>query len=300
MTNIPPFFWMLLLAGGMLGNHSNAIARTYPFEVEISGNGPDMILIPGHSCDGSVWDETVAHYQARFRCHVLTLAGYAGLAPTGADGKLLIQYQEGILQYIETLPSPKVTLVGHSIGGFLGMKLALKAPQKIERLLLIDALPFLPAAQNPDARPEDTNMDVAAMVSMRKTMGRTQYDAFQRQTLAGMIRTTSRIDTVLEWSWRTDPFTAFQTMAELMQEDLRPELASLQTPTLVIGAFGWEEGAIPGFTLERTQAIYKGQYAEHPALELYICEAARHFIMYDDFDCMIDHMDQFLDTVHGQ
>jgi len=37
-----------------------------------------MILIPGLSCPGDVWDETVAHYKDRYQMHVLSLAGFRG------------------------------------------------------------------------------------------------------------------------------------------------------------------------------------------------------------------------------
>jgi hypothetical protein len=43
------------------------------------GHGRPMILIPGYSCPGEIWDEIVAHYQDRYQTHVLTLAGFAGV-----------------------------------------------------------------------------------------------------------------------------------------------------------------------------------------------------------------------------
>src|SRR5271165_2213258 len=48
------------------------------FSVKVTGAGRPMILIPGLSCGGDVWDGTVAHFKDRYECHVLTLAGFAG------------------------------------------------------------------------------------------------------------------------------------------------------------------------------------------------------------------------------
>ncbi|MCX6145997.1 MAG: alpha/beta hydrolase, partial [Candidatus Kapabacteria bacterium] len=57
-------------------------ATTNSFEVKVSGNGSkSIIFIPGFSCSGEVWDETKAIYEEKFKCHVLTMAGFAGAKP---------------------------------------------------------------------------------------------------------------------------------------------------------------------------------------------------------------------------
>ena len=48
------------------------------FRVQVVGKGRPMILIPGLMSSGETWNSTVARYQDRFECHVLTLAGFAG------------------------------------------------------------------------------------------------------------------------------------------------------------------------------------------------------------------------------
>lgn len=55
-----------------------AFAKTPSFAVKVTGHGRPVILIPGLSSSGAVWDGTVAHLKSRFECHVLTLAGFAG------------------------------------------------------------------------------------------------------------------------------------------------------------------------------------------------------------------------------
>ena len=48
------------------------------FHVQVSGHGKLMILIPGLSSSGGVWNCTVDRYAKDYECHVLTLAGFAG------------------------------------------------------------------------------------------------------------------------------------------------------------------------------------------------------------------------------
>jgi pimeloyl-ACP methyl ester carboxylesterase len=58
-----------------------SIAQNKAFDVKVSGKGQPIILIPGYSCSGEVWKETVAHLKNRYELHVLTLAGFAGTTP---------------------------------------------------------------------------------------------------------------------------------------------------------------------------------------------------------------------------
>ena len=45
------------------------------FSVTVTGKRQPVILIPGFSCSGDVWKETVNHLKNKYQCHVLTLAG---------------------------------------------------------------------------------------------------------------------------------------------------------------------------------------------------------------------------------
>ena len=57
-----------------------------------------MILIPGLMSSGDTWKSTVARYQDRFRCHVLTLAGFAGVPPI--KDPLLATVRRELVDYI--------------------------------------------------------------------------------------------------------------------------------------------------------------------------------------------------------
>jgi N-formylmaleamate deformylase len=59
-----------------------SLPRCRSFAVEVSGHGPPLVLIPGLASPGQVWRTTVEHYRSDHRLHVLTLAGFAGRAPS--------------------------------------------------------------------------------------------------------------------------------------------------------------------------------------------------------------------------
>ena len=57
MKNIQ--FTLTLYIALLLGNSSFLSAQTDAFHVEVYGSGAPVILIPGLTCEGQVWDATV-------------------------------------------------------------------------------------------------------------------------------------------------------------------------------------------------------------------------------------------------
>ena len=85
-----------------------------------------MILIPGLMSSGDTWKSTVARYQDRFRCHVLTLAGFAGVPPI--KDPLLATVRRELVAYIRAQRLDRPVIVGHSLGGTLALAIAAEHP----------------------------------------------------------------------------------------------------------------------------------------------------------------------------
>ncbi len=126
--------------------YAQKVTTNYPeFKVEVSGTGPDLILIPGATCSGEVWKETVLRYQQDFTCHVFTLAGYAGV-PALNEAPMLPKIKSGLLRYISEKTEQPI-IMGHSIGGFLALQIAAET-HAISKVIVVDALPFLAGINN--------------------------------------------------------------------------------------------------------------------------------------------------------
>ena len=93
---------------------SNSHGQTKAFTVKVTGKGSPIILIPGYSCSGDVWNETVAHLQNRFECHVLTIAGYAGTATI--DTPILKTVRDEIIKYTQMEHTPVLHPAKHCYG----------------------------------------------------------------------------------------------------------------------------------------------------------------------------------------
>src|SRR4026209_2037431 len=92
-------FWMIIALAIYFACIS-ASQGASTFRVQVIGKGEPMILIPGLSSSGDVWKTTVIHYQEHYQCHVLTLAGFAGVPPL-TDDAFLDHVKNDIISYIK-------------------------------------------------------------------------------------------------------------------------------------------------------------------------------------------------------
>ena len=97
------------------------------FTATVTGQGPDVILIPGLASSGAVWDATVKQLSPTHRVHVLQVNGFAGSPPgPNADGAVIAPLTAEIAAYAGKLDHPAI--IGHSMGGLMALKIAAAKP----------------------------------------------------------------------------------------------------------------------------------------------------------------------------
>ncbi|GJJ04940.1 alpha/beta hydrolase [Duganella rhizosphaerae] len=267
-----------------------AASAAHPaFKVEVTGKGEPVILIPGLASSGEVWNGTVAHYCGSRQCHVVTLAGFAGVP--AIEGPLLPAVEQQLSDYIAANKFNHPIVIGHSLGGFLGMKLAADHPDQVGRLVIVDTLPALAAIQMPSITGPQMKEMAAGIKTRMESLDAETKRSNQMKTLHAMITKQEDIDRAAGWGKQSDPATVTNAMVEMMSEDLRPEVSRIKAPTLVLGS--WiaykDYGTKPMF-----EQLYKSQYQQLPNVKVELADNARHFIMYDDPAWMYDRIDNFL------
>jgi len=297
-----PFATAAVLAlGSFTASAATADAQVSTYRglsVEVIGSGQPLIMIPGLNSGADTWRETCAALQPEVQCHLLQLPGFAGQAAIASDA-FLDAMRERVLAYVDEHKLTSPVVIGHSLGGLLALKMALQSPHTFSRMIIVDSLPFFPAAQNPAA----TVASVTPMAEgMRQGMLAADDESFFRNTeaLAGMSRSPERVKTLAEWGRRSDRATTTQAMYELMTTDLRAQLNNIQTPTLVLGA--WAAYAPYGATRESTEAIFRSQYAALAGVRIAMSDSGYHFLMWDDPQWLQAQVRAFLqaDTVAGE
>jgi N-formylmaleamate deformylase len=265
------------------------------FQVKVSGQGqshkPTMILIPGLSSGGGTWDSTVAHYQDRYECHVLTLAGFAGVPRIPAP--MLDTVRDSIAAYIRDKKLIKPVIVGHSLGGFLALAIGSKYPDLVGSLVIVDAYPFLSAIYDPKITPAEAKANAEQSTKYIAGESQDMYERYVKSGLATRMMTTkdSDFETLIAWGLKSDRTAVADAMSDMLVTDLRNEVEKIKSRTLVMGTWiGYKEYT----DRPKTEANLKTQYAKLAGVEIRITDTARHFIMWDDPDWMFAQMDPFL------
>lgn len=268
---------LALAACGPAGGDGDAGFASDRMSITVTGTGPPVILIPGLASDDAVWDGLVSRLEGDYTLYAVQIHGFAG-APAGgnADAEDLIDnWADEIRAYAEGLGEPPV-LVGHSLGGLVAMKAALEDPAAIDRLAVIDVLPFFSVLIDDEATPES----IAPMAAVARATLLAQSDAVfeqrQGEAITTLVKTHSLRPMVLEWSLASDRAVMAEAMAEAMTTDLRPHMADIAVPMLVIYA---RDDAID--QMERVEKLYLEGYSAVPDVRLAPIENAFHFVMLD-------------------
>jgi len=269
------------------------------FRVEVTGTGRPMILIPGLASSGpGTYATTVARYQDRYRCHVLTLAGFAGVAPITEP--MLAAARAEIAAYIREQKLDRPVIVGHSLGGTLALAIAADHPDLVGPIVVIDSLPFLAGAQFQAKTLDDAKPGIAAMRTYMTSQTHAQFEAYVKSGVATKFMATSQadLDRITQWSLDTDQHTMADAMADLMSLDLREDVARIGSPTLVLGTWAGLHDQLKtyGMDLPREAFVqtFQEQFAKLSRLHFAMAERARHFIMFDDPAWFFAQLDAFL------
>lgn len=286
------FIGLIVCFAALLAMKEKANAAP-PFKVEKIGKGKQhMILIPGLTCPGEVWSETVARYKKQYTLHVISLPGFAGTPPIETNEYLKTMRDE-LIAYIKDNKLKKPILVGHSLGGFLSLWISAVEPDLVGPNFIVDALPFFPAIQNPSATEESMKPMATSMRNMMKDATPEQVKQSQQYYLNTMATAPDKLERIGQWGIESHSPTVAQAMYEMQTTDLRQEVAAINAPVTVLGA--WIAYKNYGVTHESTLKNFSDQYQHVKKVNIQLTDTAKHFIMYDDPEWFFQNMDTFLD-----
>jgi pimeloyl-ACP methyl ester carboxylesterase len=265
-------------------------AASHPaFNVKVTGSGAPVILIPGLASPGEVWDGTVQRFCARRQCHVLTLAGFAGTP--AIEAPLLPAAEQQLSDYIAEHKMQKPVLIGHSMGAYLALKLAADHPAQVGRVVVVDMLPALAATQMPNMTQEQLEASAAQVRDRTLQADDASFATQQRHTVGTMVSAAADVERIVGWGRKSDRKAMATSMYQMLSHDLRPDLARVTAPTLVLAGWAAHKGMLPRSAIE---GMYQAQYRLLPNVKFELTDTARHFIMYDDPEWMYARIEQFL------
>ena len=276
--------------------HRHADFESGRFHVRVDGpERPqgDVILIPGLSSSPEVWGALTEQLKGRYRVHRIHVQGFAGApAEANATGPVSAPVAEDLARYIAEQGLNKPAVIGHSMGGTIGMMLAARHPDSVGRLMVVDMVPFMGAMFGAPGATAASVAPVADQIYAGMTSGPLEgYQAQAAAAVTGMINTEAARAGPLEDTTTSDRQVSASAFRELIVTDLRPELARITAPTTVL----YVKFNDPRMTPEITDGIYRASFSGMPGAKLKRIDDSAHFIMLDQPAAFAAEVNAFLE-----
>lgn len=101
-----------------------------------AGAGEPILFHHGYMSSHDAWPDVASHLQDSYRCIWMDCRG-AGDSDHAPDGYTIRQFADDVIAMADHLGLSDFTYCGHSMGGVIGMELALRYPDRLSRLILV-------------------------------------------------------------------------------------------------------------------------------------------------------------------
>ena len=108
---------------------------------EYGTDGTTIVCLPGLSLDGSIWDEVAAGLAPRYRVVVLDLRG-SGRSDVPMGPYSVPMLSGDLYGLLTALEIERAVFVGHSMGGYVALQMALETPEMVAGLALVGSASF--------------------------------------------------------------------------------------------------------------------------------------------------------------
>jgi pimeloyl-ACP methyl ester carboxylesterase len=217
---------------------------------EAGESGPPLVLLHGLAGSAAWWKRNLPALSSAFRVTAIDLPGFGASHP---DARLILdEVPAQVAALLDELGIDRCHVIGHSMGGLVAGGLAADHPERVDRLVLVDA-------------------------------GFLSLDPTLRHRISGPLRTLpwtspSLLPTLLRDVARSGPVRMARATSEVLRKDWGHKLPAISAPTLVV----WGEHdriCNPRIGREIAAAV--------PGARLVIIPGAGHNPMWekpDDFD----------------
>jgi pimeloyl-ACP methyl ester carboxylesterase len=221
---------------------------------KVAGRGEPVILVHGLSGSTRWWSRNVDAIAQRYRVYVVDLPGFGAMGRS----RLRVGMDEAaawLLRWMEALGLRRAHLIGHSMGGYICLRLAALRPEVVHRLVL--------------AAP-------AVMSLSHSVLGHVLPLFHTTRRASPHFLLTLTYDAV-----RAGPLTLLRTAHDLVTREVRDELERISAPTLLL--WGEHDPMVPA-------AVGQALRQKIPTARLHILKHGGHVPMFDqasDFNAAV-------------
>lgn len=268
--------------------------------VEKYGSGeatqPALILIPGLTNSAAVWAQTIHRFAPSHTVYALTLAGFGGRLPVTAP--VLDKADADVVTLIQKEHLSKPILIGHSMGGHLALRIAVEHSDMLRGVVAVDGLPVFPGF---DSMTSEQRAAAASKMGdqIRSAATPEQFMYAERTYIVPYLTQAKNVDAVTQFSAGANPKATAEYMQELLNADLRPQLANITVPVLELAPYDatLDKNAPASFsTATAKQTYYESLLKNDKTATVKMVQDSRHFIMIDQPDAFYVDVQNFIDA----
>ena len=104
----------------------------------VTGEGRDVLLLHGNPASSYTWRKVIPGLARRYRVHALDLPGF-GFSAKPAVPYDIDWFADQVLGYLDAAHVARAVVVGNSMGGYVATGVAIRHPERVGALVLLDA-----------------------------------------------------------------------------------------------------------------------------------------------------------------
>lgn len=255
-----------------LNGEINFLETTEPKSVTIEsvGQGKPILYLPGFATPGSIWKETVDNLNLERKSYLFSYAGFNGNEPIEMPWYSSIK--KAIIDYIKDNNMYDIIIVGHSMGGNLAVDIASELPDKVSKIIIVEALPCMREVMMPNVPAESLYYDSPYNKQMLE-MDAEQIKYMATMMASNMTLSEDKKDVLKNWILEADRETWVYGYTDLLKLDLRDSLNKVTCETLILGA------SFPN--IKTAKENYENQYSNLSNKTIIMATNSKHFLMFD-------------------
>jgi non-heme chloroperoxidase len=239
-------------------------------------DGPPIILLHGYSDSWVSYTRVLPLIDRKYHAYIPDLRGH-GDSDRPASGYTFPDFAGDIIAFMDAKGLKKATIVGHSMGSFVAQHVAVMAPERVEKLVLVGSAP---AVSNGEI--SQLQVDVNALTDpvpvkfvrefQTSVISKPVPDEFMDRVIQESSKLPARV-------WR-------DTMAGMLAGNSTVDLSKIKAPTLII--WGDRESVFP------KRADQEKLRAAVPNARLKVYEGTGHCPNWEEPERFVKDLEEFV------
>jgi len=260
-----------------------------------AGSGEQTIIfIHGLGSYLPAWNKNIEVLKDSYRCIAIDLPGY-GKSSKDAHPGTMSWYADVVMEFAAKMGIEHPVLAGHSMGGQIAMVAALRYPERVSRLILVDPAGFERFTEGQKQWFRDVmTVDLTKKTTAEQVQVNLAYNFYNLPDDAEfMIR--DRLAMREADDFEKYCYAVTKSVSGMVNEPVIDKLDQIKQPVLVF--FGENDNLIPNRYLNpgKTEKIAREGAAKLPNAQLIMIPKCGHFAQFEKADEVNAGIRNFLD-----